>query len=210
MVTRISCELPRHSAAEVVAMKEDLQHHGLLTPIVVDEQGNIIDGRERAPLCDELKIDWKATAKVVKVSPEQAAAMRLRLNLLHRKKLPTREQRQAYVEVMIKGEPELSDSYIASLCGYSAMQVGRIRSSLGTAGAAAQRKGKDGKVRSVAKKPDAAKTFAPVTWIKQTTENLVKHRDLIARELQAGKGKEEFARLFKLVIEIAHLAGLSK
>ncbi len=82
--------LPLHTPTEVEALREDLKANGLKVLVVIDENGGVIDGRLRAKLCDELKIDWRPTAKVEPgLTADQKAALRIRLNLLRRSTPPT-------------------------------------------------------------------------------------------------------------------------
>ena len=61
---KVSDILPLHTSTEIEALREDLKANGLKVTVVIDENGGVIDGRLRAKLCDELKIDWRQTAKV--------------------------------------------------------------------------------------------------------------------------------------------------
>ena len=49
---------------EIEALREDLKANGLKVPVITDENNQIIDGHLRAKLCDELKIDWRQTARI--------------------------------------------------------------------------------------------------------------------------------------------------
>jgi hypothetical protein len=55
----IANELPRLSTEEHRALRDDIEKHGQLVPVLVDEQGYIIDGRHRMLACRELGIDVK-------------------------------------------------------------------------------------------------------------------------------------------------------
>jgi hypothetical protein len=92
--------LPLHTAAETEALREDLKANGLKVPIITDDIGEVIDGRLRARLCDELNIDWRLTAKVEPgLNDNQKAALRIKLNLLWRTTPPTAKQRREYVRI---------------------------------------------------------------------------------------------------------------
>ena len=48
--------MPRMTAVEYARLKASIAQHGVITPIWVDERGDIIDGYERALACHELGI----------------------------------------------------------------------------------------------------------------------------------------------------------
>ena len=49
------------SEAEYAALRESIQSFGVMVPVVVDEDGVIIDGYHRVKVCRELGIDWPST-----------------------------------------------------------------------------------------------------------------------------------------------------
>jgi hypothetical protein len=126
------CEfLPVHTSTEIEALREDLKANGLKVQVVIDENGGVIDGRLRAKLCDELKIDWRQTARVESgLTDDQKAALRIRLNLLRRNTPPTASQRRECVRTLLKADAKLSNGTIAKLCGMDPSNVSRIRSEM--------------------------------------------------------------------------------
>jgi hypothetical protein len=123
--------LPQHTEEEREALYEDIELHGLQTPVVIDEKNNIIDGRLRAEICQELKIDWLKQAELVKgLSKVQKEALRIKLNLPWRKTPPTQKQKREWIEVLLRAEPELSDGSIAEMVGSSQPTVWRVRKRL--------------------------------------------------------------------------------
>jgi hypothetical protein len=52
--------LPAPTPEEYERLKADIKEHGLLVPIVITRDGQIIDGRTRARICDELRINYTA------------------------------------------------------------------------------------------------------------------------------------------------------
>ncbi len=52
---------PEMSASEFASLKADIEANGLLTPVTL-WRGQIVDGRHRSHACDELGVDWQATA----------------------------------------------------------------------------------------------------------------------------------------------------
>ena len=49
------------SEAEYAALRESIQSYGVMVPVVVDEDGSVIDGYHRVKVCRELGIDWPST-----------------------------------------------------------------------------------------------------------------------------------------------------
>ena len=47
--------------AEYAALRESIQSYGVMVPVVVDEDGCVIDGYHRVKVCLELGIDWPRT-----------------------------------------------------------------------------------------------------------------------------------------------------
>jgi site-specific DNA-methyltransferase (adenine-specific) len=143
--------LPQHTETEIEALRDDLKAHGLKVPVIVDEDQQIIDGRLRAKLCDELSIDWRQSARVeADLNVDQKAALRIKLNLLRRSAQPNTSQRREYVRTLIKAEPQLSNGTVGKLCGMDSSSVSRIRSRMETNGeakAAEVTTGLDGRIR---------------------------------------------------------------
>lgn len=75
--------LPPLSTIEFSALKADIKARGVLYPVLVDEDGNVLDGRNR------LKIDPKAPTEVVHgLSPAEKEAFVFRANLARRNLSP--------------------------------------------------------------------------------------------------------------------------
>jgi hypothetical protein len=72
------------SSTEYELLKEDIRVNGVVYPIIVDEEGTIIDGHHRAQICQELGIDCPVTVhKFSSVEERQAAALGLNMNRRH-------------------------------------------------------------------------------------------------------------------------------
>ena len=56
--------MPPLADDDFAALKADIQANGVLIPVEVDEDGNVLDGHHRVSACTELGIDWRATVKV--------------------------------------------------------------------------------------------------------------------------------------------------
>jgi hypothetical protein len=85
--------MPPLTAEERAELKADIQANGIVTPIPVDEDGNILDGHNRAEIAAELGIDCP---RVVVTGLADDAAKReyaLRVNILGRKSISDKVRR---------------------------------------------------------------------------------------------------------------------
>lgn len=79
--------LPPLSSEEFDALKADIKANGVLHPVIVDENGDVLDGRHR------LKIDPKAPRRVVEgLSDAEKAAFVLRMNFVRRNLSPEQKK----------------------------------------------------------------------------------------------------------------------
>lgn len=86
--------LPDLTDDEYQALKDNIATFGVLHPVVVDEDGNIIDGHHRVRACDELGIDYPKTI-LPGLTEQQKLEQSLSFNLARRHLTP--EQKQALV-----------------------------------------------------------------------------------------------------------------
>lgn len=145
--------LPPHTQQELDALDGAIGDDGLQDPIIIDTEGNIIDGYARRDICEERGIDWLAGADVrVGLSHEQKLAMAIRLNLARRSTAPTSKQRREYATALLLANAESSDSSIAAVIGLSRQSVQRLRSQLAKTGKLTpplKTVGRDGRTRAV-------------------------------------------------------------
>lgn len=93
--------LPPMSDREYQELKEDIIAHGVLVPIIVDEEGNIIDGHHRAKVCEELGLEWPLVVKAFD-SEEEKQAVAIGLNLKRRQLSPEQaEQMRAKMKELV-------------------------------------------------------------------------------------------------------------
>ena len=145
--------LPAHTQREIRALKADIEAVGLIDPIVADDNGNIIDGRLRARLCDELGIDWHRDCDVrFGLTNFDKVTLRFRFNEFRRSNRMSKDERQKFVSTLIEASPELSDSQIAELARVSRSTVQNDRNELAKSGRLPERTstvGMDGKRRKL-------------------------------------------------------------
>jgi hypothetical protein len=151
---------------ELDAMRASLLKHGLLVPIVI-WRGQIVDGRHRARLCDELGLS--VLYQDLGNMPEHEMRARVKALNEHRRAktapLTIAEKRERAQEA-IKATPGKSDRQIARQTGFSHPFVGKERARLERTGeveTVSTRTGADGRTQP-AHKPEskpAPKPSAP-------------------------------------------------
>lgn len=123
--------LPPLTADEWNDLRADIEAHGVQVPIIVDEDGNVLDGHHRQSIARALDVPCPETV-VTGYSDAEKRDMALRLNL-HRRSL-TREQKRDLIAASLKADPQLSDRQHAERTGASPTTVGTVRSDLVEAG----------------------------------------------------------------------------
>ncbi len=92
--------LPDLTAEEYEALKGSIEQHGVLTEIICDEEGNLLDGFAKKGICEALGIENIPTKIVTGMSEDEKLEFTLQTNLKRRH--VTVEQRQDLV-VMLRG-----------------------------------------------------------------------------------------------------------
>jgi hypothetical protein len=116
---------------ETLALRKDLRKHGLRVPIVT-WKGAIVDGRNRALICEELEIEPRYD-DISSFTEEEMVAMVKSLNS-HRRantKPLTNAEKGARIEAALKTDPARSDRAIAEECGVTNKTVAAHRKELG-------------------------------------------------------------------------------
>src|SRR5699024_10115691 len=119
--------MPPLSPDEYAALHKSIETYGIYTPIVVDENGVVIDGHHRRKIADELGIDCPEQVKAG-LSDEEKRTLALSLNL-DRRHL-TREQKRALIAQSVKADPQLSDREHGRRTGSDNKTVAAVRSDL--------------------------------------------------------------------------------
>jgi hypothetical protein len=117
---------------ELTALSESLRAHGLVVPVVV-WRNQIVDGRHRAKLCQELGIELRTNDISKQCSTEAEMIARVRALNEHRRantKSLTTAEKQARIEAALKANPERSDRRIAKEVGASPTTAGKVRGDL--------------------------------------------------------------------------------
>lgn len=147
---------PPPSDAEFAELASSIADLGVLVPVLVDDEGNVLDGHHRQRIADDLGIDYPVEVKAGLTDAEKRT-IALSLNV-HRRHLD-RDQKRAIIAASLTADPELSDRQHAERTGASDKTVGTVRKELEATAEIPQlkkRTGADGKKRSKRKPVTAA------------------------------------------------------
>lgn len=123
--------LPALTPDEWSDLRNDIAANGVQVPIIVDENGAVIDGHHRQQIAAQLDVPCPQTV-VSGYTDAEKRDMALRVNL-HRRSL-TREQKRELIAASLKADPQLSDRQHADRTGASPTTVGTVRTDLVQAG----------------------------------------------------------------------------
>ncbi|MBA7543992.1 hypothetical protein ES705_36337 [subsurface metagenome] len=120
--------MPDMAPDQFAALKEDIKERGVLTPIDIDEDGNLLDGHHRYRACLELGI----TEYPVTIRPglsEENKRMFARKSNMMRRHL-TRKQIREIVEGQLRETPEWANNRIGRELGVDKNTVKSVREKL--------------------------------------------------------------------------------
>jgi hypothetical protein len=154
--------LPLLRDEERLALVADIRVRGIIVPIVVDEDGNVIDGFHRLSIAQALSLPLaEVPFRVVKgLSLAEKQALAEALNT-HRRHLSQAQKRELVIR-KLQADPQRSDRDVAAEVAVSDKTVASVRQALESTAEipqSATRKGKDGKIRR--QRSQAAPTPAP-------------------------------------------------
>ncbi len=138
--------LPPMTDEEYSALKSSISQHGVMNPILVDERGNVIEGRQRQRACRELGIKNYPRTVVSKLKLETKRQLAWELNMCRRQ--VGLSAKREIARTLISRTPWLSDRSISQQAGLDHKTVGSMRGKLQTGGEIPHlptRTGKDGK-----------------------------------------------------------------
>jgi ParB-like chromosome segregation protein Spo0J len=119
--------LPPLDEAEYAALRDDIAEHGVIYPLVVDEDGNVLDGHHRQAICQELGITPPVEVRRG-LTDEQKHELALSLNLQRRHL--SLFQRRDLIRQELERNPNRSDRAIGRLLGVDHKTVGAYRRAL--------------------------------------------------------------------------------
>lgn len=135
--------LPPLTEEEYDSLRESILEQGVLVPIEVDEDGNIIDGHHRAKICRELDIDFPTNIRGGLTDQEKRSLAR---TLNTQRRHMSQAQKRMVIADELRENPSQSNNAIAKRLGVSDSTVGLVRAELGDEVASEWREGADGKV----------------------------------------------------------------
>jgi ParB-like chromosome segregation protein Spo0J len=142
--------VPALTAEETRELRADIQARGVVVPVAVTEDHEILDGHNRLRIAADLGLTDIPVKVMAGLTAEQRTQIALDLNL-HRRHL-TREQKQAVIAAKLKADPSRSDRAIGSELRVDNKTVAAVRSSLRAPEEIPQlprRRGRDGRARRI-------------------------------------------------------------
>jgi hypothetical protein len=118
--------MPPLSPSEVAELRESIRKHGIRVPILVDSDGQVIDGHHRAELAAELGVP--CPEQVATGTTADLRSLAYTLNLVRRHL--TREEKRKLIERSLRSDPQLSNREHARRTGTSHNTVNTIREPL--------------------------------------------------------------------------------
>lgn len=120
--------MPDMSPHQFEALKLDIQEQGVLTPIDIDEEGNILDGHHRFRACQELGITNYPTIVRLELSEEEKRLFARKSNMMRRHL--NRKQIRELIAAQLKETPQWSNNRVAKELGVDSKTVKTVRKSL--------------------------------------------------------------------------------
>ena len=142
------------STCERGVLRESIVKNGVLVAVIVDEDRNILDGRERYEIAKELGIDDIPVEIVHGLSEEQKRDLILQLNC-HRRQVSTADKKDLAKNELRHRQGNISDNALGKLVGLSDKTIKGVREELLESSEIPNlvvREGKDG-VRRPARNP---------------------------------------------------------
>ncbi|GJH22242.1 hypothetical protein CBA19CS22_36890 [Caballeronia novacaledonica] len=139
--------MPPLTAIEEAELRASIDMHGVQVPVLLDENGAVIDGHHRSKLASELGIPCPAEVREG-LSDEQKRTLARTLNIARRHL--TQAQRRELIASQLRETPQQSNNAIAKALGVSDMTVNAVRIDLESTSQIRKlekRTGADGKAR---------------------------------------------------------------
>lgn len=108
-------------------LENAIREEGMHTPVIVDEDGAIIDGHNRAAIAATLNIDYP---RQVVSGKSESEKLSLAFSLNSNRRHLTREQKRKLVAKSLRAEPELSDRQHARRAGVDHKTARSVRTDL--------------------------------------------------------------------------------
>lgn len=123
--------MPPLSEEEYESLKSDIAEHGVRVPVVLDEEGVIIDGHHRVQAWDELRGEGHEVPEYPReVRPDlktDAEKNELAWKLNMQRRHLNRAQKRDIIAAKLRQSPEWANNRIGSLLGVDSVTVGSVR-----------------------------------------------------------------------------------
>jgi hypothetical protein len=119
--------MPELTKTEYEDLKNDIKKHGIHMPVMVDEQGNVLDGYHRQKIAEELRLNYR-TEVVSGLDEQEKRSFARRVNL-HRRQL-NRKQRRRIIAAELLENSKRSNNLIAKAIGVHHSTVATVREEL--------------------------------------------------------------------------------
>jgi hypothetical protein len=131
MTAPSSNPLPALDAATEAALRESIERFGVRVAILIDQHGEIVDGRHRHRIATELGVPCPAESTRMPDDPEQRAELLASINDARRQRLSVDERREVVAVLRAQGH---SLRAIAGATGVSKSQVAEDVAQLSSGG----------------------------------------------------------------------------
>ena len=106
--------LPPLPPERFAALKSDIAERGVQIPIIMDQDGNIIDGWHRRLACDELGFFCPSE---VRSFPTEADKFRLIVEVNCNRRQMNRQEKRELIATYLVVDPSISDNWLADIIG---------------------------------------------------------------------------------------------
>jgi len=202
---------PPLTAEEETELRTDISARGVVVPVVVTEDNEVIDGHSRLKIATAIGLSEIPLTVVAGLTDAQKQQMAYDLNL-HRRHL-TRQKKQEIVTRKLKAEPARSNNSIAVELGVDDKTVGAARARMEATSEipkSTRRRGRDGHVRRVAKRRSPIRPAAVPPASGQAREPYAWWPNLDGMSREAEKLAKQLQMLRKLGAGDRTLAGVRK
>lgn len=123
--------MPPLSDDEYRELKASIEKNGIQVPVIIDEDGNVIDGHHRVMIANELGVKYPKHM-LLDLTEEQKLDLSVSLNV-DRRQL-TREQKRQVIAAQLQRHPERSNREHARQLGMDHKTINSVRERLEAAG----------------------------------------------------------------------------
>lgn len=138
--------MPDLGAEELAALRASIAAYGVRMPVIADDQGELLDGRARLTICQELKLDYPVR---IEAGLTETQKRHLVLSLNANRRTLTNRQKRSLIRAELIASPETSDRWLGEILNVDHKTVGAVRAELQKTGEiprCVKSKAKDGRL----------------------------------------------------------------